>query len=509
MHLPAHKIRQYLSYEFSYNLSRKYPFKWFKWVAIFGMFFLFAIFTVLNLATIGYDLQPMSTTDPNSTETKQYWFNNVLFTWGDDKLHPKCQKRDMPVGSHFMTTNKGLTYTLKSISSQLLAQNESSLSYFNNTLQNCGVKSINVFLRKADDSVPPKSQWWSWMLSYAEAEAECEVTNEAGLFTLRFSTRYETLSKTYDYVIIDNYTTHASVWWGTRLLDNYFNGIQTVISKASNGAPTKPLAFSNCQLAYSTEAVESIKENKLFKLWHYFLASDGSIEDVNTHKYKPDQVYNNESNHLSRPITEGLFFAKTFYSLILVDLGEVQTPNLLLDSELLRYALDPPDNFNRQNGGPLHNKGLDWWYFRGISPPGQLPEESNSILMSQSYEKFKDQMGPLGTRRASISSQYTCSIPVLKAKVGLILSILVTNFVLLQTVWTILKFVAEQIVSASDSTAMYCDGCIAKGHGLVNMIPHHDPLRSGGVTSISRSVSKSDSTRGLLQKDHLEDENLG
>lgn len=507
MHLSPRLI-QFIQYEFSYNLSRKYPFTWFKLVAIIGMPLLFLFFAVLSLATSGYSLQPMSTTDPNSTEAKQYWFNNEFFTWGDDALQPKCERLDLSVGSQLMTTNMGLTYTLKAISNQ--TKQHSQLSYLNNVLQNCQVKSINVYLRKADFSLPGHSFWWSWGLSFAAAEAECEVTTEGGLFTLHFSVRYETHPKSYDFVIIDDYDTHASIWWGTRLLDNYFNGLLTMMSQFKFAPPGDAQLCTSSQIAYFPGEDGSVRDNKFFKLSYYFLASDGGILNDGNHFREPDQLYNNESELLSRPMTEGLFFAKAFYSLMLVDLGQDHAPNLLLDSDQLQYALDPPDNFNRERGGPLYAAdGLDWWKFQGISPPGQPAEESNSVPMRQSYEKFKDQTGPLQTRNASIYSQYTCSIPRRKSKANVILTMLLTGFVFSQTAWTILKFVAEQFVSAADSTAMYCEGCIAQGHRLVDTLPSDHNISSsppGVIRSIGRSVSMSDSTRGLLQQDHLEDE---
>lgn len=472
---------------------------------------LFIFFSIFNVATNGFSLQPISTNDPNSTEAKRYWFNNVFLTWGDDNLRPKCQRLDISVGSRLMTTNEGITYSLRTIYGQENAQKEmkqhSQLSYLNNILRNCRVKSVDVFLRKADDSVPP-SHWWSWAFSYAVAEAECEVINEAGLFILGFSIRYETPAKSYDYVSIDDYVTHASVWWGTRLLDNYFNGILTMMSQLQIGPGQESPVFTNAQLMFYTERAGSVRDKELFKPDFYFLASDGSINNPSNHVSGPDQIYNNKSDYLSRTMTEGLFFAKTLYSLILVDLGEVQTSNLLLDPELLQYALDPQDNFNREEGGPLYNsKGLDWWKFQGISPPGELPHENNSVPMRQSYDKFKHQVGPLGTKAASIYSQYTCSVPVRKSFAGIILSMLITGFVLCQTAWTILKFMAEQAVSSSDSTAMYCEGCIAQGQSLVNMAPpYRDLLIPAGATRTSRAVSKSESTRELLQEYRQEDE---
>lgn len=74
-------------------------------------------------------------------------------------------------------------------------------------------------------------------------------------------------------------------------------------------------------------------------------------------------LYNNASYSKSRPLTEGLFFAKVFQSLILADLSNTYTENLLLNTELLQYALNPGnDDFNRIPGAPLsYNSSNPEW----------------------------------------------------------------------------------------------------------------------------------------------------
>lgn len=490
---------------FSYNISRKHPSRWFKWVVTVVFTLLFGFFTVFNLALSGYDLQLKHTFDPNGTQAEYYWFNHPIFTWGDDKLKPVCQEEDLQVGFQFMTTNMGLSYTIKAITNDTESSNElarrSSIPYLNNSLRNCRVNSVNVYLRKADDSLPEKANWWSWMFNYADADAQCEVINAAGTFTMRFGVSYAGLAKVYDYVAVDNYRTHASVWWGTRLLNNYFNGIQNVMAKVSI-SPQE--TFTNGQLGYIALPATSIKDYKIFNVTYYLLVSDGTIINEANDKLDLEQLYNNGKALESRPLTEGLSFAKVFSSLVLVDLGESQAPNLLLDSELLQYALDPPDNFNREVGGPLNNGiGLDWWKYRGISPPGKPVVEENSVPMDQCYEKFKHQMGPLGTKTASIYTQYSCSVPVKKSTATIILLLLVANYVVLQTAWAIMVFFRDLLVS-KDPKAMYCEGCFKQNQGVAMMsYPYRDLSSPEAGKSISQPESSS--TRGLLRDDDLEE----
>lgn len=85
-------------------------------------------------------------------------------------------------------------------------------------------------------------------------------------------------------------------------------------------------------------------------------------------------LYNNASYPKSRFLTEGLFFANVFRSVILADLGNNQTENLLLDPDLLQHALYPREyDLNRIPRAPLsyNSTNPEWWKFTGIAPPGE------------------------------------------------------------------------------------------------------------------------------------------
>lgn len=63
---------------------------------------------------------------------------------------------------------------------------------------------------------------------------QCSIETEIGSVDLTFRVTYAGSGgglTGYDYVIKDNYTTHASIWWGTRLIDAYWNGIMSVMSE--------------------------------------------------------------------------------------------------------------------------------------------------------------------------------------------------------------------------------------------------------------------------------------
>ena len=146
----------------------------------------------------------------------------------------------------------------------------------------------------------------------------------------------------------------------------------------------------------------------------------------------------------------------------------------------------------------------------GMSAPDgpKLPEVNDFIPMNESYANFSSTMGPLGTTEASIFWQYSCQSPEKRSTATVFLLVVVADFVLLQTAWMIMIFVADHFESKRPR-AMWCEGCIEQGHGLVSIVPSsgNNTLNPSSTRGFARvpSRSLSSSTRALLQpEDHDE-----
>ena len=361
--LTKEEVVGFLHYELSYNITRKYPFKiqgFFKYIVLVLFVLAWAWDTVFNIATLGYSLESVYTIDPNGTiNQKGKWYNSVVFTLGDDGLHPKCQATNLAVGNEFMTTNMGLHYTLTGVSfnpgGKLPPQQRSSVSYLNNNITNCQVNQIHIVLEKYDNSHPGQNGWWSWGGGIASAVGQCNVIVAEGSFSITFLVTYSDIPKDYTYLITDDSLTYASTWWGARLLDNYMIGLESLMTEGNLPDYTK--ASLQYTLNTTSEA-KSINDRDFLSIEsYYFLDSAGKIfndddSDFHTNVY---MAYNNLRIPESRPMTEGFSVARILYSVVLLDLGNSEAPNLLLDNDTLQYILDPPDNFNRRQGGPSDN----------------------------------------------------------------------------------------------------------------------------------------------------------
>jgi hypothetical protein len=125
---------------------------------------------------------------------------------------------------------------------------------------------------------------------------------------------------------------------------------------------------------------------------------------------------------------------------------------------------------NRQPGGLLYERVVN---FPGGDLFGMIPlpiDNSRSILINESYSTIMPMMGALGTKNATIFTQYLCSVPEPKSTGTMLLAILIADLVFLQAAWKIFNWITQGIVSARDSTAMVCKGCLSNaGYSAIEM----------------------------------------
>ena len=137
--------------QFTYSLSRPYPYKWFPWAVLIGGTVALTLFSVVNFAASGYDLVAQSTTDPNGTEAQTSWTEAQVFSLLN-RVGPSCQTQDIPVNTEFYTNKLSLPYTLTNIWRESASGASAvlpSLAYKNNTLEKCSVLLVQIDLESA------------------------------------------------------------------------------------------------------------------------------------------------------------------------------------------------------------------------------------------------------------------------------------------------------------------------------------------------------------------------
>ncbi|KAK2730589.1 hypothetical protein CKAH01_02417 [Colletotrichum kahawae] len=454
-------------YHFEYPISRPYPFKWFTPVAITGGIILTVVFSLVNLKSNGFDLKPAYTTDVNGTEAaaNARWFNKPPFNWQGD-MDVECQPYLLTVGDSFFTSNHGFRYKVKSI--ELPTRDDespdirSSIGYKNTTLEGCFMSQMFIKLMKSDPARLP-SWWISFKNTVAAATLQCTVVSDVGLAEVTMEAEYEGETEpVYDYVMDSNYKTRASVWWGTRLSNAYFIGILSAASQIPGVDVLGETYLNRARLTFNRNSSKTdIRSEDFFNLGWTFQFDNSYLQTLWMDLPYDTTPYN--SDFWGSPtLTEALHYSKIMHSLFALDLGNCESPNLLLDEDGLRYAIIDPQDTNRFPGALLNNfteaVQLDNGRFTKLPKPSQAGSEA-SVPLNESYSVIQPLMGPLSCNKATIAAQYLCSVPRQKSVGVMLLAIILADLVFLQAAWKLLQWIAGSRMANIRQTNV-CEGCL-------------------------------------------------
>jgi hypothetical protein len=129
--------------------------------------------------------------------------------------------------SHF-TTNLGFIYTVDKIWQSTNGNKipVTAISYFNTTLENCPVDSIDILFQRREYSHQTKwaSNFWTWDSSYSYASATCDVIADSEVYNVEFSVSLPTIREADNNVLLQNFVqlnnqTQPSIWWGANLMN--------------------------------------------------------------------------------------------------------------------------------------------------------------------------------------------------------------------------------------------------------------------------------------------------
>ena len=232
---------------FTYSVTRNYPFPWFTWVVIGGGVVLTVLFSILNLATSGYDLQTIYTTDFNSTANTHYWFQSAPFSW-INKLQVACQPMQLVRGNTYFTSNFGLIYTVDKIWRNSESGNKltyPAVSYSGTPITHCEVPQIVLQMERRDQGVNIENDWWTWSESYAYTTATCSVIADKEAYfvnlTVELAPRMRSEHSTDDpptaMLQRVDVNKQASLWWGAQALVQWYNELTSYLGYGYNAQP--------------------------------------------------------------------------------------------------------------------------------------------------------------------------------------------------------------------------------------------------------------------------------
>ncbi|VUC20406.1 unnamed protein product [Clonostachys rosea] len=466
---------------FTYPLTRPYPFRWFTPVVIAGGVVLAVLFSFANIASNGHFLKPIYVENPNVTLSSALkWYMKPPFNW-DTTFKAQCQASIISVGDRFFTSSLGLQYEVQSIVRESDQLTLPSLAYLNNPLEDCFLQSSALELQKVDRAKQP-SWWMSWVSSKASAVASCRITTDQGAVNLTVALQFTGGEVS---AINNNYTTHASTWWGQSLIRNYFWGVVLLMSQIEIPEEVGDYISIGTINYIRNQSVSDIKSPSFFSDNHWFV-SDTSL------------IMNTEDDIFIPVKDEGRHYTRLLQSLASLDMGNCQSPNLLLDQENLKYAIIDLNSTSRRPGGLLFDKAEDMANpIRAVEIT--LPDNPDEqVFLSEAYDKISPKMGALECSNATIVKQYLCSVPQQKATGTMLVSILLTNLVFLQAAWKLLNLISEGIMWQTGSRVDICQGCISRGYQDVH--PEGLELRGMPIAGErSSTLTGDESTQNLLQ----------
>lgn len=467
---------------FSYSVTRPYPFAWFTPVVLIGGTIALILFSILNLVSNGYYLQIQDATDPNKTVSENIWFKHWP-SYLTSKVQPSCQTIGISSNAQFTTNQSGLTYTLTGVwqdganGTTVLP----SLTYQNNILSNCTVNAIEIDLESFDRLAMQiaYTQWGAQLYGYTT----CSIATPSGTVSFNLTAGYNYIpeSVSWDnstlYTFLSPDKSHrASLWWGESLLSMYWIYLIWTLQQIRENVPNGSVPLRKGTLYFEPDVAgnqqdKAIMSLDFFNLFSRFLQDQpGQV----IYPYYPSAdpelsnsisalVAGNEYPNIWIPADS---LAKSFYSAILTDLGQVSaSPNVLTDTETLQafttnfsYILNYSQNANVRPGPALEN-----------------------------YNTLGASTGPLGTTPSVIFDKYICQVPMLKSTGNIIVSVLIADLVFMQALWQLLKLATEYFFlnkKRMGSDVNYCEGCSRQSGGstatLLESVPkRHDYVPVG------------------------------
>lgn len=437
---------------FSYNLRRPYPYQWFTAIVIIGGFVFTALFTFVTIAMNGYDMIVEYTSSPNATMKERHWYQQPPWSW-TNHLRPKCQAANLAVGTDFFTTNLGLTHHIQSEWGEEYSngtrQALPAIPYLANRLQDCNVSHIEIKMGRADRCTGKKCFWLSWGRTIATATTTCRVDRGNDHHNLNITTSWDANPRSFaSFVNLDSWN-QGSIWWGAWLLSMWFQALRTQMARMSDEVNV----WDWLDVIVRFDTSKDIQDMDFINYLGSVGKASGQIvftgNTSNIFQFVPLSSWKNDTR-VNPYIAQQLDgFAKSFYSVIMADLGQQKGPNILSNPDDLQYYLAGHFDQNRTTDTVQDYNISAIWH------PKPVPaSESYKVL------NVSNSMGPLGIRESHIFLQYSCRVPQIKNAAQLLWTLVVGNLVFLTLVWHTFKWLVDWWLQRTDHTSMTCPGCL-------------------------------------------------
>jgi hypothetical protein len=170
--------------------------------------------------------------------------------------------------------------------------------------------------------------------------------------------------------------------------------------------------------------------------------------------------------------------AKSFYALMLTDLGRNGTSNILSNPHMV-MQLQKTSPFQPVSPGPPPSDVLqnETEFFNWYGSVGEYSDEPYGETIQNPLKAYGNPgvyTSIPAVHPAVLATQYFCQVPQLKSIGSLLIAIIVADLVFLQALWRVLNLVVTFHVTRRYPEAEYCKGCAKQelppqeGYALVN-----------------------------------------
>ncbi|KUI71973.1 hypothetical protein VM1G_07755 [Cytospora mali] len=440
---------------FSYNLTRPYPFRWFTPVFFVGGIIATVLVSFLNFAASGYELVAASTTNPNATLSHGTWYAHWPSWLASTRA--SCEATTMPLQTGLYTNKTALIYTLVSAwryDESGSQTNLGSLVYDNNPLQNCNVSTITVDIESDDRTAGQVAV--ALVGATMTADVVCLVDRPEGPTYIELVTTFDPIPpQTSTHLFLNtNATNNASLYWGHSITRLYW--AQVVMNfYEENIHLDKPyykavvtLTRTHGSKPSTTDDLEDVDFLKADACWMMQLNSTGihhSDKFCDSNKLSVLAEGTTDQKPMPSVWQPMNVLGKAMWFTVMADLGR--------DDDFLPNMLSHPDMLENLSANmSVVNETITPRWDWGLRNRGA------SVVPFVASESTTDNV-ELTVTPSVLATNYICQVPKRKATGTLIVSILVADLVLLQTIWKIYVLAVDRFFISKREDLQYCQGC--------------------------------------------------
>ncbi|KAI1121514.1 hypothetical protein F5Y10DRAFT_256213 [Nemania abortiva] len=450
---------------FSYSLSRKYPsnYNWITPLAFLGAIAAITFVTIINVATIGFDSVAISTTNPNKTMTDGNPFGHTgLLSLLARGLKTTCTSTTLPLSSQFYSTNYAIQYTLTNVwrggKDGTPKQNLGSLVYLNQSID-CDVTQVIIRVLGKYTQSPAVTA-----ITRVGLQLETSATCSADIETSKSDTEgptYFNLVGSWNlldqppHFLLTNKTDKASLWWGQSLLNVYYlitahaywEGASNFMW-GMNGTYNAYIGLTRASKATQGSA-EEVMSNEFFYVQCYTEANycgNNSIPILSQGK-----AIDGNADPYANIWSSVDILGKAMWFTVMTDLGKNDTaiPNMLAYPDLLANLT-----------ANLTNEAIYWKNLSDSGIEKGTTIGTDHFIGNESFDPSTAAQAALGAQPSYLSTNYVCQVPRRKSGGIRALLILMSDILLLASIWKIFKLIADYIAKPDESDAAYCAGCL-------------------------------------------------